>query len=468
MSKVLIIDDDDGVCRTLEIVIKRHGHTAVSALSLAEGMACIASQAVDLVLLDVHLPDGNGLEKIPAISQCASHPEIIIITGQGEPDGAELAIRSGAWDYLEKASSPKSMAAKCLCALEYRAGKKDLPSGKPLDRQGIIGSSQALGSALEQLAQTVGSDGSVLITGETGTGKELFAQAIHRNSNRKDAVLVVVDCAALPQTLVESMLFGHVKGAYTGADGSRDGLIMQADGGTLFLDEVGEMPLDLQKAFLRVLESHRFRPIGGKQELSSNFRLISSTNRDLAAMVRQGRFRKDLLYRLQTFHLELPPLRARREDIKELAHYHIDRLCALYGLKPRKAPADVLEILEAYDWPGNVRELVHTIDHALAGARNDAGLYACHLPRELRAQVARKNLNRQVPPVEAAAGAVPPRQSLPPLQIFREEAVEKAENNYLQALMTATHGSMAKACSLSGVSRSRLYELLKKHAISPN
>ncbi|MBI5552053.1 MAG: sigma-54-dependent Fis family transcriptional regulator [Desulfobacterales bacterium] len=465
MSKVLIIDDDSGVCRTLKVMVGQQGHEACTASTLAQGLEMIARESIDLVLLDVHLPDGNGLEKIPAIAQSPSRPEIIILTGQGDPDGADLAIRNGAWDYIEKSSSPKAMALRFLRVLEYRTHKNLLRRALPVDREGIIGVSEPLMQALAQLSQTMGSDAGVLITGETGTGKELFAQAVHRNSPRKDKNFVVVDCASLPKTLVESMLFGHVKGAFTGADTARDGLIMQADGGSLFLDEVGEMPLGLQKSFLRVLETHRFRPIGGKQEVASNFRIIASTNRDLDEMVAQGRFRKDLLYRLRAFHLKLPALHQRREDIAELALHHLQRLSAIYGEPAKEVSPDLLEVLSAYDWPGNVRELVNTIECVLAAARYDAALFACHLPPALRAHAARKRLVK--PTATATPGTMPPAGgAFPLLQAVREAAIEKAEADYLSALMSSVQGSMHKACSLSGVSRSRLYELLKKHAIA--
>ncbi len=465
MPRVLIIDDDSSICRIMTTIVRQHGHEVLCAPTLGQGLASLAESPADLVLLDVNLPDGNGLDIIPDIHRQHPRPDIVVMTSQADPDGAELAIQSGAWDYIQKADSPKAIGHRITRVLEYRANMNTIADPVQIDRTGIVGSSRPLLQALDQMAQTVSSDAGVLITGETGTGKELFAQAVHNNSPRRNENFVVVDCAALPKTLVESMLFGHVKGAYTGAEGAREGLIAQADGGTLFLDEVGEMPLDVQKSFLRVLESKRFRPIGGKQEQQSNFRIIASTNQNLDDMVRQGTFRKDLLYRLRTFHLELPPIRLRREDIKEIARHHLHRLNSLYGWESKALSAEFLALLDTYEWPGNVRELVNALEHALAAAQQQDILLDYHLPTRIRAWAARKKLDG-VKPKSAAAGAFGVSGTLPPLQAYREQAIEQAESDYLGALMTAADGNIGKACRLSGVSRSRLYELLKKYAIS--
>jgi two-component system, NtrC family, response regulator len=468
MSLILIIDDDTSVCRTLEALIAQHGHCADSAGTLALGLTLLQNRPVDLVLLDVHLPDGNSLDRIHQIAQSPSKPEIIIMTGQGDPDGAEFAIQSGAWDYIEKTATLKAITLRLLRALEYRAGKHPEPTKTTIDRAGIIGTSDRLAHALDQLAHTLYSDAGVLITGETGTGKELFAHAVHRNSPRSDKSFVVVDCAALPDKLVESMLFGHIKGAFTGADNHREGLVAQADGGTLFLDEIGEMPLELQKAFLRVLETRSFRPIGAKQERTSNFRIIASTNRDLDEMVQQGSFRKDLLYRLRTFHLQLPALRQRPEDIPALAQYHIKRLNTLYGWPTKEISPEFVEMLQRHDWPGNVRELVNTIDSALSAARYETVLFDFHLPAELRMQVTRKGFERRQTgiSIDTDGALAPLHQDLPPLQNYREQVIEKAETSYLNALMSNAKGNITTACSMAGVSRSRLYEMMKKHAVT--
>ena len=299
MAEILIVDDDEGMRSILSSLVEKLGHNPSCASSLKKGIQAASSRAFDVVFLDVNMPDGNGLSVLTEFKTAPSGPEIIIITGYGNPDGAEMAILSGAWDYIEKGAGLKEMRLPLVRALEYRAEKKKRKSPMFLNREGIIGNSAKLQEALDLLAQSAGGDAGVFLTGETGTGKELFARAIHRNSMRRNNNLVVVDCAALPENLVESMLFGHEKGAFTGADKAEEGLIKQADGGTLFLDEVGELPLKIQKSFLRVLQEHCFRPLGARKEIQSNFRVVSATHQDPDRMVSEGRFREDLLFRLR-------------------------------------------------------------------------------------------------------------------------------------------------------------------------
>ena len=245
----------------------------------------------DLVLLDVGLPDGNGLDAIERLRGVESAPQIIIITDENSRNGAELAIRSGAWDYIQKPGSIHDITLSIIRALEYREQRNAearAPASRVLKLDGIIGKCPRMRNCFDLVAQAAANDINVLISGETGTGKELFASAIHNNSPRAQKPFVVLDCSALPETLVESILFGHDKGAFTGAEKAREGLVKQADGGTLFLDEVGELPFSVQKAFLRVLQERRFRPIGSAVEIDSDFRLIAATNRDLQNMVHEG------------------------------------------------------------------------------------------------------------------------------------------------------------------------------------
>jgi two-component system NtrC family response regulator len=319
-------------------------------------------------------------------------------------------------------------------------------------------------SCFDILAQAANSDASVLIAGETGTGKELFARAIHENSPRANRNFVVVDCTALPKTLVESTLFGYERGAFTGADRDQEGLVRQAHGGTLFLDEVGELPLVIQKAFLRVLQEHRFRPVGSKKEIESDFRLVAATNRVMDEMVESRRFRRDLLFRLQTFTIDLPPLRERKEDIRELVMYHMAKLSERYGIGTKGFAPEFLDSLIAYEWPGNVRELVNAVERALTMARQEPTLFAKHLPTHIRVSLARAAVTKEAPSQVSSKAASPP--PLPPLKGFREAALQEAERQYLEDLMGIAGSNIKDACRISGLSRPRLYALMKKYRIS--
>ncbi|MFQ5646823.1 MAG: sigma-54 interaction domain-containing protein [bacterium] len=351
------------------------------------------------------------------------------------------------------------MTGSFLGALQYHRGNSSAIPITGLKRDEIIGSSSLLESCLIQLAQIANSDDEVFITGETGTGKELFARAIHLNSSRKHNNFVTVDCTALPETLVESILFGHVKGAYTGADKADDGLIKQADKGTLFLDEAGELSLTLQAKFLRVLEAHRFLPIKGKREIHSDFRLITATNRNLEEMVKKGKFRKDLYYRLKSFPISLPPLRSRAEDIKEITERYLTRYCQRKNLKAKKISPDFITVLTAYDWPGNVRELINALNTAFASCPGQT-LFHNHLPDDILVKAARTSVNTQAGYRKA--------KEFPNLKQFRESAVAKAEREYLEEIIAFTQGNINEASKIADLSRSRFHTLRKKHNIKAN
>jgi len=463
MATVLIIDDDKLICDWIANVVTRLGHHSVSTHLLREGLRKVQSEPFDIVFLDVQMPDGSGLDIIPKIKAAPSSPEIIVITGLGDPDEAEIAIQTGAWDYLEKPASFEAIKLPILRALEYRAER--IP-GKPsiaLKRNGIIGDSQKLTSCLELLTQAAGSDANVLIFGETGTGKELFAKFVHFNSSRTKRSFVVVDCTALPETLVESVLFGHARGAFTGAETSEEGLIKQADGGTLFLDEIGELPFLIQKKFLRVIQEHCFRPVGGHREITSHFRLVAATNRNLEDMVRAGRFREDLLFRLRTLVIESPSLREMPEDIKKLTVFYINDLCERFRIVPKDASPEFWDVMTEYQWPGNVRELIQALEKALLSARDEPVLFPKHLPTYIRIQVARssfpkKSASQRKPEIRSSVPQAPPK-----LKDIRKAAVSEAEQRYLKDLISFVGGDINKACRISGLSRSRFYTLLRKY-----
>jgi len=466
MARILTIDDDPTICQLVSEMARSLGHEPESAVSLRDGLRAGASGAFDVVFLDVHLPDGNGLEMLPRLRDAPSSPEVIIMTGAGDPDGAELSMRNGAWDYIEKPISMQKVSLPLTRALQYREARA-VPKLTPSFRfDGVIGRSPKMQACFDLLAQAAQSDANVLITGETGTGKELFAWAIHNNSGRAEGHFAVVDCAALPESLVESVLFGHEKGAFTGAEKAKVGLVKQAEGGTLFLDEVGELPTGVQSAFLRVLQERRFRPVGGEEEIESDFRLVAATNRDLGQMAGSGSFRQDLLFRLQAIAIELPPLREREDDIKPLLFHHANRICDRYGIAPKGFSPEFLTAIEGHEWPGNVRELVNTLERAVATARDEPTLFPTHLPTNIRVELQRAAVSEKPTAHTPEPVRAPRTGTLPKLKDFRDAAIAQAERDYLGALMSACEGNIKSACDVSGLSRARLYALMKKHGLT--
>jgi two-component system, NtrC family, response regulator len=469
MANVLIIDDDVEMCRMLSDLVNTLKHEAAYTNTIKEGLELAVSGRFDVVFLDVKMPDGNGLEILEHIRDIHFPPEVIIITGDGDSDGVEIAIKNGAWDYLQKPLSPKKIMLPLNRVLQYRDGIK--PNRRvqvPLEREGIIGESPKLRACLTTMAQAANTDVNVLITGETGTGKELFARAIHRYSSRSSKKFVVVDCAAMPETLIESALFGHEKGAFTGADRSSEGLIGQAHGGTLFLDEVAELSQGLQKAFLRVLQERRYRPIGGNREIDSDFRLVAATNRNPEKIVKRGLFRKDLLYRLRAISIELPSLSERMEDVNDLVEYLTSKIYKKLAMEPKGYSPDFINSLYKHDWPGNVRELANTLEAAISAAYYEPILFPKHLPGHIRIEMTKLT----VPPLEVPISEVPGRSAaLAPaatqssFRAYRDSVLSDAERSYLKDLMMATRGNIKNSCKISGLGRTRLYTMMKKHGI---
>lgn len=469
MARVLIVDDERLVRTLVREVGSGLGHEVLEADSLADGLR-VAEQGVDLVLLDVMLPDGDGLARVERFRTLPQKPEVLVITGFGHADGAAFALRAGALDYLAKPLHLRAIEQAVSQALAWREQRRSRTAG--LICPEIVGKSRPLLDALGRLAEAAASDVSLLILGETGAGKELFARALHRNSRRRDAPCVTVDCAALSTTLLEAQLFGHAKGAFTGADRGREGLLKSADTGTVFLDEVGELPLDVQGTFLRALDVRRFRPVGEKHEVSSDFRVVAATNKNLEDMARIGTFRSDLLFRLEGMAIEVPPLRRRREDIPLLTEYFLDKDARTRGTERKSADAGLLEALMEYNWPGNIRELAHTLQGACAAAGDHAVLRTHHLPASLRIALTQKRFSPlistgedQLAPVRppAATWTANPPAELPTLKRCREDA----EAAYLDALMRRCRGDMPRAARMAGVSRGHLYELLRKHDKTP-
>lgn len=460
-ADILIVDDDPALAEMLTLHLDRAGYRATSSSTLEEGVCLARNGAFDVIFLDVQMPDGNGLHFFSRFAEAPSRPEVIIMTGSGDPDRAKKAIQLGAWSYLEKPYILREMLLPLTRALQYREEKKKI-SVMPvaLKRDGIIGKSPSLRPCLDQLAKAAISDANLLITGETGTGKEVFARAVHDNSERNQQAFVVVDCTSLPETLIESALFGHVKGAFTGADRTVNGLIKMADGGTLFLDEIGEMSERIQKSLLRVLQERRFRPVGATREESSDFRVIAATNRNLDQFVDKGLFRADLLYRLRSLTLHLPPLRERKEDIRLLTRYFLARLCDRARIATKGMADEFFDYLAAYQWPGNVRELQQTMEQVFANAVHHPTLFPNHLPAHIR-------VCKTLAGMKPAISTEPPAKSISsPVELVAYKTF-KANNEvaYLVNLAAITNGNIKEMCRISGLSRARLYQLLSLHEI---
>lgn len=481
MARLLVIDDETLIRMLTREAGEALGYEVLSAASLHEGRSLLdaetaAGRSLDLIVLDVMLPDGDGLAELERLTSGPGRPDVIVITGHGNAAAAEAALSAGAWDYLVKPLRLRELTRILGEVIQWRQTRRAVQDGK-FQRPNIIGSSSALTDALRELQEAASSNVNVLITGETGSGKDLFANALHLNSSRSAGPFITVDCTSMPDNLVEAHLFGHARGAFTGADRAREGLLAAADQGTLFLDEVGELPLPAQGSFLRALEQHRFRPVGEIREISSDFRLVAATNRNLDDMVDMDLFRSDLRFRLRGMHIHVPPLRRRLEDIPALAARFIESCCQHNGFPCKEAGQDVLDMLTTYPWPGNVRELKHAMERACAASGNGR-ILARHLPMEIRISLAKSRLSfpgaalgGDPPSLEAFSGiavqatlkaAPETAEKFPTLKENRA----RADTEYLAALLARFHGDVRRAAPVAGLSRGHLYELLKKYGMT--
>ena len=387
MSHLLFIDDEQSICWGLTKLAQRMGHTAEAVGSAELGLRAAEQHQPDAIVLDVRLPGMTGLEAIEKFQALWPDVPVVIITAYGDLETAVEAVRRGAFEYLVKPFDlqlAERTITRALAASQAKANVGDSPispsaSESPSGNQKIVGKSPAMQAVFKQIALVAPSSACVHLHGESGTGKELVARAIHRYSQSADGPFVPVNLAALNPTLAESELFGHVKGAFTGADSARQGLLEQADGGTIFLDEVADIPLALQVKLLRALEHGEIWPVGGNQPRRADFRLISATHQDLRQRVADGSFRHDLYFRLVTFELALPALRTRRDDIAELTQYFLNRLASRSGMPRATISAEAQVELERRPWFGNVRELRNVIEHALVLVRGGT-IEPTHLP----------------------------------------------------------------------------------------
>jgi DNA-binding NtrC family response regulator len=393
-GRILVVDDEESIREFLTILLEKEGYQVATAESVASGKRQVEEGSFDLVMCDLKLPDGSGLEVLEEARRRQIEWPFIIITAHTTPQHALESLRAGAAEYLSKpfnVDDLKIILGKLLARGREPSDGFEVPE--------FIGSCSPIQRILDLIPRFAATPSTVLITGESGTGKELLARAIHAHSPRAEGPFLSVNCGAIPEGLIESELFGHVKGSFTGAVKDHVGLFAQADGGVIFLDEVGELPPPVQVKLLRVLQERTVRPVGGRGELEVDVRVFAATNRDLQADVEQGVFREDLYYRLNVLYLHLPPLRHRIDDIPELARHFVERTCSRFGLGPKRLTPDALRVLQAYRWPGNVRELENVIERTVAlepeeiissgslpehlrGSSTDAGLEQVGLPEE--------------------------------------------------------------------------------------
>ncbi len=360
-QRILVIDDEKSIREFLTILLQQEEYEVVTAASVGEGISQLVKEQPDLVMCDLKLPDGTGLEVLRHAREHRLETPFIIITAHTTPQHALEAHRAGAAEYLSKpfnVDDLKAILAKLLAIKN--------PDDQPFEVTEFIGSSAPIQRILDMIPKIASTPSTVLVTGESGTGKELLARAIHAASKNADGPFLSVNCGALPEGLLESELFGHVRGAFTGAVRDHAGLFVDAQGGSLLLDEIGELTPPMQAKLLRVLQEHRVRPVGGTREIEFNVRVMAATNRDLRADVEEGSFREDLFYRLNVLHLHLPPLSQRSDDLPDLARHFVERTCTRFGIENKRLTPDAVRVLQAYTWPGNVRELENIIERTVA------------------------------------------------------------------------------------------------------
>jgi two-component system response regulator AtoC len=457
--KVLVVEDEPGVRASLVELIRELGYDPSSAGTVAEAKEALARGAPDVCLTDLGLPDGSGLDVVRAAKAARPDSTVIVLTGKGSILAAVDAMRAGAYDFLLKPLKPALLASSLARLAEHRAppyaAHAEPAAAGELGE--MVGRSPAMQEIFRLILRVAGSEAPVMITGESGTGKEVAARTVHALSRRIRGPFVAVNCGAISPTLVESELFGHEKGAFTGAERRRAGTFEMAHGGTLFLDEVTEMPPELQVKFLRVLDTRTFRRVGGSEELDVDVRLVASSNRDLAEAVSSKAFRPDLFYRLNVFPLVMPPLRDRKEDIPPLAHRFLSAVEAREGRGLTAIEPRALGALDRHGWPGNVRELRNAVHRA----------YVLSDPPVIRTEAVEAVLDVSRPPEMQAPGNHDGKagEAWPAVPVRVGEKLEEVERKLLIATLQAVKGDRKTAAELLGISLKTVYNRLKEYGL---
>lgn len=445
-TTILVADQNDNILETLSHSLSREGYSVYTCREGEQAWRMLSSLAIDMVLIEINLPQKNGMELLREIKRHWPDLPVLMMTGRGSIRNAVQAMKLGALDYLIKPVSKIEVLKLLRQALaEQPPSRESEQTTSDLDNfdglQGLVGNSPPIRRVFSMVQKVAGYNSNVLVTGETGTGKELVARGVHFSRLQQRGPLVTIDCAAIPESLLESELFGYAKGAFTGADRNKPGRIEQAHGGTLFLDEVGELPLSLQKKLLRFLQERTFLRVGGTRQRRVDLRIVAATNKDLEAEIAQGNWRQDLYYRLDVIRIEMPPLREHKEDIPQLADFFLAKHASWCNTQVKEVTREAMNLLLDYDWPGNVRELENVLEQAVVMAEGQSVTPAC-LPQRLR--------EKEEEP---------------------EETVENLPDTELRLLRNAldkTQGNKSAAARQLGISRKRLRTLMSRHGLLNN